>query len=575
MKNKIRLMFSIFDKKQKLKIAYITFILLIDAVVELLGVTAILPFIDAVTQPDNLVEKPYIKWIMGRFALDVNSLIVVIAIGIIIIYILKNVFLLYITNLQLKFSYYGKRELSNRFMRCYIRQDYTYHLKHNSAEMMRDISNDVDMFYSTVLNFMQLVSELVVSFVLIAFLLIKDFFITVGVAVSLCFMVVFFIGKYKKTLVQLGKDRRYYSFKTTQYMQQGFGGIKEIKISNQEEFFIGEYADANNKNAEAIRKNVFLNAVPKPVMEALCIAGLMLVISIKVMGNADKSTFVGTLAVFAVAAFKLLPSVNKISSLLGNIFHTGVVIPTVVDKYKLLGELEAVDNDSLISEKSMTFSKGIEVRELTYRYPDTDRDILRGVNFDIEKNTSVAFIGPSGAGKTTTVDVILGLLNPASGKVLVDGVDIAGNISAWRHYIGYIPQNIYMLDDTIRNNVSFGMADTDDDKVWHALEEAQLADFIRTLPDGLDTMIGEAGVRISGGQRQRIGIARALYRNPELLVLDEATSALDSETEKAVMESIEHLQGKMTMIIIAHRLTTIEHCDHVYEIDNGCVTKKR
>ena len=575
MLKKIKVMFSVFDRRQKGKIVYLTFILLMDAFVELLGVTAILPFIDAILQPEILTGKPIVRDIMDRFSLDVDHLIVAIAIAIIIIYILKNLFLLYMSNLQYKFSYYGKRDLGNRFMKCYIRQDYSFHLKHNSAEMMRDISGDVDMFYTTVLNFMQLITEMVIAAVLIAYLFVTDILITIGVACALSFMLLFFMGSYKKTLVRLGEERRHYQYKMTQGMQQGFGGIKEIKIANQEDFFVNEFADANNRSSEALRKNVFLNAVPKPVMEALCIAGLMTVISIKILNGTERTSFVSTLAVFAVAAFKLLPSVNKISGYIGNVFHNGVVIDTVADKVRKIEELEKQEKEADKSGR-FVFNSAITLKDLTYRYPETDVDILRDVSLEIQKNESVAFVGPSGAGKTTSVDVILGLLIPSTGQVCVDNRDIMEDVAAWRRLIGYIPQTIYMLDDTIRNNVTFGEKRGEgDDEVWHALEEARLADFVRSLPEGLDTMIGEAGVRISGGQRQRIGIARALYRRPEILVLDEATSALDTETEKAVMESIEDLQGKLTMIIIAHRLSTIEHCDKVYEVKDGTITRQR
>lgn len=212
---------------------------------------------------------------------------------------------------------------------------------------------------------------------------------------------------------------------------------------------------------------------------------------------------------------------------------------------------------------------------MTFTYPDTESPVLSDVNVTIPKNSSVAFIGPSGAGKTTMVDLILGVLKPQSGRVAVDGMDIAESYRGWHDKIGYIPQTIYMLDDTIRNNIAFGQAaEIDDARIWDALHQAQLDDFVRSLDEGLDTMIGEAGVRLSGGQRQRIGIARALYRKPEVLVLDEATSALDTETEAAVMEAIDSLQGRMTMLIIAHRLSTIQNCDVVYQVENGAVCRK-
>jgi ABC-type multidrug transport system fused ATPase/permease subunit len=440
---------------------------------------------------------------------------------------------------------------------------------------MRDISNDTNMFYTTVLNFVQLLSEIIICVALVSYLLLQDTLITIGVAVSLAFMLIFFMGNYKKVLVSLGNQRRYYTYKMTQSMQQGFGGIKEIKISHKEDFFLQEFSDANKNNAEAERRNVFLNAVPKPLMESLCITGLMLVIAVKIALGVDSSAFIKTLAVFAVAAFRLLPSVNKISGYIGNILHNGVVIEEVYTKEKQIRQMEQEISQS-VYETPIEFREKISVENLIFKYPETENNVLENVSLDIYKNQSVAFIGPTGAGKTTLVDLILGLLEPTEGRVLVDAHDVSESLYYWRELVGYIPQNIYMMDDTIRNNVLFGTvaSEKDEETIWEALREAQLDEFVRTLPAGLDTMIGEAGVRLSGGQRQRIGIARALFRKPQVLVLDEATSALDNNTETAVMEAVEHLQGKLTIIIIAHRLTTIRNCDVVYEVCNKNVVRK-
>ena len=284
--------------------------------------------------------------------------------------------------------------------------------------------------------------------------------------------------------------------------------------------------------------------------------------------------FVATLGVFAAAAFALLPSANKMSEYLGSIIHNGVVIHKIGEEYAAIRDME-IEVSEKKDYKPVQLKKEIRVEDLTFHYPDTEEAVLSHINVTIPKNASVAFIGPSGAGKTTMVDLILGVLKPQEGRISVDGMDIAESYRGWHDKIGYIPQTIYMLDDTIRNNIAFGQAgDINDEEIWAALKQAQLDEFVASLDEGLDTMIGEAGVRLSGGQRQRIGIARALYRKPEVLVLDEATSALDTETEAAVMEAIDSLQGKMTMLIIAHRLTTIKNCDIVYQVENGSVTRK-
>ena len=575
--SKIKKMIAIFNKRQRVELVFLFLIVLLSAVVELLGVSMIIPFINAILQPDELVQNHYVSIFMEKMNIDTDGLIICIAIALIVVYVLKNAYLIFVNRYQLRFTYNGNRELGNRFMRCYLLQDYTFHINHNSAELMRDIATDVVMFYATVLAFIQLMSEGVIAIALVSFLLMKDVIVTIGVAFSLGVMLLLFMGSYKKELVRLGNQRRYYGYKLTQSMQQAFGGIKEIKIAGREQHFLNAFESANAGNTEAMKKNLFLNAIPKPVMEALCIAGLMIVICIRIAMGVNTVDFIGTLAVFAVAAFKLLPSVNKVSGYIGNILHNGVVIDTIYDKVKRLSQLE--NSRKGIEDKAeyrpVSFENEIMMQAISFRYPQSDNDVLKNASAVIPYKQSIAFIGPSGAGKTTAVDIILGLLHPYEGKVLVDGQDIQDNIDGWRAKIGYIPQSIYMLDDTIRGNVAFGAEVRDDQEIWHALEEAQLKEYVSFLPNGLDTEIGEAGVRLSGGQRQRIGIARALYRKPDILVLDEATSALDNETEAAVMESIEHLQGKLTMIIIAHRLSTIENCDIVYEVNDKTIKRVR
>lgn len=567
-------MFSVFNKQQRKKLVFLTFVMILQAVLELLGVSVIVPFIDLVTDPSQLTSQKCISAIMLYFHLNTNMLLFITCGVIIGVYLIKNIFLLYMYDIQYKFSYYGKRDLRNRFMKCFLSQEYAFHLKHNSAELMRDILNDTDMFYATVLNFLQLISECIISFVIIVYLLIKDTFITIGVATSLGLMVLLFMGRYRRELGELGKRRRYYYYKMMQTMQQGFGGIKEVKIANRESFFHREFTDANRENVEAERKNVFLSAIPKPMMEILCVTGLMMLIGIKLSSGVKTEGFISILAIFAVSAFRLLPSVNKISSYIGLIMHNGIVIESVHQK---LSQVESLEKEQAYTTQtqSMTFERNIVAENLSFCYPDTSNDVLKSIYLNIKKNQTIAFIGPSGAGKTTLADLLLGLLIPTEGRVLVDGQDIQNNLVSWRNLIGYIPQNIYMLDDTIRNNIAFGIESSqiDDADIWKVLEKAQLSEFVKSLPEGLDTMIGEAGARISGGQRQRIGIARALFRNPQVLFLDEATSALDNETEAAVMEAIEHLQGKMTIIIIAHRLSTIENCDEVYEVNHKCVSQ--
>ena len=559
MKDLVKSVLKVFDGKQKRKLVGMMFLILINSGVSLLGVSVLSPFITAVMNPEELLKNDIIRSVYDGFHMqNTNQLITLLSVLIIIVYIAKNAFIIFINNMLYCFSYYGKREMQDRMMKYYISRDYTFFLNHNSAELMRDINTDPEMFYAAVLNMLQLASELCVSLILVGYLLVKDALLTLGVAFAMVVMVFIFMKKLRRTLARFGDDRRKYNANILQCMQQAFGGIKEIKIANREAYFEGEFVKQNGLYTYVIKQNSFLSSIPKPIMEALCITGLMAAIIVRINATSTSpEQFVGTLAVFAAAAFALLPSANKMSEYLGSIIHNGVVIHKIGEEYAAIRDME-IQTEKEENYKKVTLDKEIKVEDMTFHYPDTEDAVLAHVNVTIPKNKSVAFIGPSGAGKTT-----------------VDVMDIKESYRGWHDKIGYIPQTIYMLDDTIRNNIAFGKVKSiDDAEIWAALKQAQLDEFVKSLDEGLDTMIGEAGVRLSGGQRQRIGIARALYRRPEVLVLDEATSALDTETEAAVMEAIDSLQGKMTMLIIAHRLSTIKNCDMVYQVEGGSVTRK-
>ena len=576
MKDLVKSVLKVFDGKQKRKLVGMMFLILINSGVSLLGVSVLSPFITAVMNPEELLKNDIIRSVYDGFHMqNTNQLITLLSVLIIIVYIAKNAFIIFINNMLYCFSFYGKREIQDRMLIYYISRDYTFFLNHNSAELMRDINTDPEMFYAAVLNMLQLASELCVSLILVGYLLVKDALLTLGVAFAMVVMVFIFMKKLRRTLARFGDDRRKYNANILQCMQQAFGGIKEIKIANREAYFEGEFVKQNGLYTYVIKQNSFLSSIPKPIMEALCITGLMAAIIVRINATSTSpEQFVGTLAVFAAAAFALLPSANKMSEYLGSIIHNGVVIHKIGEEYAAIRDME-IQTEKEENYKKVTLDKEIKVEDMTFHYPDTEDAVLAHVNVTIPKNKSVAFIGPSGAGKTTMVDLILGVLKPQAGKITVDGMDIKESYRGWHDKIGYIPQTIYMLDDTIRNNIAFGKVKSiDDAEIWAALKQAQLDEFVKSLDEGLDTMIGEAGVRLSGGQRQRIGIARALYRRPEVLVLDEATSALDTETEAAVMEAIDSLQGKMTMLIIAHRLSTIKNCDMVYQVEGGSVTRK-
>lgn len=566
----------IFSKRDKYKIALLLCIMVAGSFLELLGVAVFQPFVNIIMMPGSIQENPYLARIYQMFGCSTTeSFLTVVALGIIVIYVVKNVYLWVEQNLIMKFTYGMQQKLSTRLLTTYLSEPYTFHLNKNIAELQRSMQEDTGLFTQVLMHTLQLVAEVVVCIVLGVYLFTVSNSITVVIVGLLILCVVLFTKITKRFTEQLGKEAQVYKGKLYQWVNQSLGGVKEVKVLNREEFFVSSYKKYYGLYIKGVRINRLLSITPKYMVEAVCMTGLLIAIIIKLnFGHGELENFIPQLATFAVAAFRLLPSVGRINEHVNNILYA---VPSVDLIYGDLKGIEDYQESKGEEEgKEWSFEHGITAKHITYAYPNTDTNVLEDANCVIPKGKTVAFIGSSGAGKTTMADIILGLLAPQRGKILVDGIDVFKNLTMWHHQIGYIPQVIYLSDDTIRNNIAFGIHEDqiDEEAVRTALKKAQLAEFVDTLPDGLDTIVGDRGVRLSGGQRQRIGIARALYHDPEILVLDEATSALDNETETAVMEAIESLQGSKTMIIIAHRLTTIQNADIIYEVGDGKVTER-
>ena len=566
----------IFSKRDKYKIALLLCIMVAGSFLELLGVAVFQPFVNIIMMPDSIQENPYLARIYQMFGCSTTeSFLTVVALGIIVIYVVKNVYLWVEQNLIMKFTYGMQQKLSTRLLTTYLSEPYTFHLNKNIAELQRSMQEDTGLFTQVLMHTLQLVAEVVGCIVLGVYLFTVSNSITVVIVGLLILCVVLFTKITKRFTEQLGKEAQVYKGKLYQWVNQSLGGVKEVKVLNREEFFVSSYKKYYGLYIKGVRINRLLSITPKYMVEAVCMTGLLIAIIIKLnFGHGELENFIPQLATFAVAAFRLLPSVGRINEHVNNILYA---VPSVDLIYGDLKGIEDYQESKGEEEgKEWSFEHGITAKHITYAYPNTDTNVLEDASCVIPKGKTVAFIGSSGAGKTTMADIILGLLAPQRGKILVDDIDVFKNLTMWHHQIGYIPQVIYLSDDTIRNNIAFGIHEDqiDEEAVRTALKKAQLAEFVDTLPDGLDTIVGDRGVRLSGGQRQRIGIARALYHDPEILVLDEATSALDNETETAVMEAIESLQGSKTMIIIAHRLTTIQNADIIYEVGDGKVTER-
>ncbi|MFQ7222364.1 MAG: ABC transporter ATP-binding protein [Lachnospiraceae bacterium] len=563
----------VLDRRQKINLLILLLIIFVGAFVELLGVSSILPLVNVATSPETIEQTWYLSWLKQILGLqDAGQMLVVLSVILIIIYIFKNIYVTMMYNMQYSFIFGNQKKLAVKLMDCYMHQDYLFHVSKNVAELQRNVTSDVNGFFTVVLNFLQFLAEISVCIVIVLYLLMQDFVTTMAVAILLFVFVGLFAGLFKKILGEKGRKNREVNVQVTKWILQSFSGIKEIKVINAEDFFIYNYNKYYSQFATLQRQQSMLTFVPRPVMETVCICGLLIAVILKLtIDSSDIASFIPTLSVFAIAAFRMLPSFNRITGYLGGIMFSKPSIDAIYQDLKEVEQLQRHRESIEKNEENMPLTKLIQMNQVSFKYPESDKWILKNADIEIKKNSSVAFVGASGAGKTTAADLILGLLEPTEGRILVDGTDIRTNMAAWHEKIGYIPQTIYLMDDTIRANIAFGIdeADINEAGIYNAIKEAQLDEFIAQLPDGIETEIGDRGVKLSGGQRQRIGIARALYRNPEVLVLDEATSALDNDTEKEVMEAIDSLHGTRTLIVIAHRLSTIQNCDEIYEVGNG------
>lgn len=567
----------IFTRKEKICLVGVFVLILIGSFMELLGVSVFLPFIQVMMEPERIQGEAYLRYFYDLLHFQsTDHFLIALGALICIVYLLKNTYLTVMQNAMLKFSYTTRMQLATKLLTTYMAEPYTFHLNRNISELQRSLQYDTMQFMQLINSALQVLAEIAVVICLGVYLVYTSPTISVVILGLIVVCVGLFVMISKKYSQKIGAQNEAYNAQLYQWINQSLGGIKEVKVLNREKFFVDSYKDVYRKLIRGAKNNEMLAAIPKYILETVCIIGMIIAVIGKLLwGRRDMTAFMMQISAFAVAAFRLLPSVGKINAYFNNIMYS---LPSLDLIYKDLKEIENfVPEDTAKKDVELWhLESSIKLNEISYAYAGTDKNILENVNLTIHKGETVALIGSSGAGKTTLADVFLGLLIPQNGAILVDGKNIYENMDSWHHMLGYIPQTIYLSDDTIRNNVAFGIKqeDIDEKAVIEALKKAQLYDFVQTLDQGLETFVGDRGVRLSGGQRQRIGIARVLYYDPEVLVLDEATSALDTETETAVMEAIDSLKGHKTMVIIAHRLSTIRNADSIYEVTNGNAIKR-
>lgn len=567
------------DSKQKRTMVGLMFMMVISAFLQTAGIGMLVTVVNVVIDPTGVSDSKIASFVFDALGVEsFNAFSIIVMVMLIVVYVVKNLFLFVEQKLTLSFVYTNQFRTSERMMRNYLRRGYEFYLNADTAVVQRNITSDVNNMYALILSLLQLASDIIVSVFVITFCFVTNGTLTIILAVVLLALMFIIKKVLKPIMYKAGKDNQDYYSGLFKWISQTVQGIKEVKISCKEQHFIDEYKKCGKGYVEAVQKYSLYNNIPKLLIETACVATMMGYMICLVATGVSSDNMITILSTLAAAAMVLLPSVNRINNQINSIAYFEPFFMGVSDN--LQDEINDQNVDMSFAtdeEEKLEISKVIEMKDITYAYPNTDKLIFDHANISIPIGSAVGIVGTSGAGKSTVVDILLGLLKMQGGTILADGKDVMPNYRKWLKNIGYIPQMIFMLDDTIRKNVAFGVPDDkiDENRIWEVLKEAQLDEFIKTLPQGLDTGIGERGIRLSGGQRQRIGIARALYNNPEVLILDEATSALDNDTEAAIMESINRLHGKKTLIIIAHRLQTIEKCDIVYRVENGQATIER
>lgn len=561
---------QILNRKQRRDGIILFFLLMIVSMLEMLGVGVIVPFIITMLEPEKIMTNQYMAPIIDLFQItDYRQFMYVVSGGIIVIYVVKNAFILYVNYYQSRYRNRLEKDLNVKMLSSYMKRPYTFFLQTNSAEIIRGVNSDIANVASVVDGYFSILAEGLTCLVIGVFLICMNPFMALSLLAVAGITAFGIIMGFKEVTGRCGVRTREAFAEKFKNMNQAVDGIKEISVAHRKLYFIQKFADSAQMAADNNTTYLCISKAPNRLIETVFIASLLLVVTVSYGAAGNNLEFVTALGAIGIAAVRILPSVSTLTNAMNGLVY---MRPSLEAAYDNLMEAEKyqqmTENVEADVPEKIRFCTKIEMNQVTWRYQDNLPLVLESLNLEICKGESVALIGESGSGKSTLADILLGLLKPERGTVTVDDTDIFSIQSSWSKMIGYVPQMVFLIDDTIRRNIAFGIPEQEieDKKVWHALEQAQMRSVVENMEGGLDAIVGERGIKLSGGQRQRIAIARALYHDPDILILDEATSALDTDTESAVMEAIDALQGRKTLIIIAHRLSTIQNCDKIYEI---------
>ena len=576
--NNIKKLFYIMERKHKIMTLILLIVVIINVMFQTLGVYAITPLVTSMTNKEAFLDSNIVNVISNIYnTSDYTKLFVILCWGIAVLYFIKEVVAIFQTWLSIVVAQKIQRDLSRTVLDSYLHKEYDFFLNYGTTKIMRDVKDDPTSVYNMLTCLINLVTEALTVTILLVYVVLSDYQMAICIAFLAFICMTIMIHGLKRGMIKSGAEARRYSAENQKALLEAVEGIKEVQVMKKQAFFSKAFFDSYTKAQKPMVFHNIAEAIPTNIVEGIFIIGIMCFLAFKAVQDVSFWTNLPVLASFLVAAIRMLPAIGRITNHMNNIQFCIPALESVFSNVKLIRENKLLYTYGKYGSRKIDFIDNLLISNVRYRYGDAEKDVLKNINLRINKGESVGIIGESGAGKSTLADILLGLHVPTSGTVSIDGQSIYDIPYEYGQLIGYVPQNIYLVDGSIRENVAFGIgeADIDDELVIEALKKAKLYDFVKNSEKGIETIVGERGVKFSGGQRQRLAIARALYRRPQIMILDEATSALDNATEATVMNEVEEMQGSITMIIIAHRLSTIEHCDHVYEIVDGRAVRRR
>ena len=564
----IRKAWAVYPKQSKRRVPFVMLLGILGTAVEAFGIGLVIPVMTTMSKASPGNSGSVLQPLFNFFGIQsVGTMVGVAVLSIVVAFMVKNAYQLFYSWYVMRFSNFSSQQLSSMLFRSFLRRPYTFHLQRNSSELLNTVQQEVGMTLGIVTSTTGLLKEILLGGSVAVLMFITEPVAAASTLVVLIFGTLLYTKVTKPRIAYIGQQRQKIQAPLMRYLLQGFGGVKDIQVLGRSEDFSTQYEQQNLIVQDASLRYSLIRQIAPMWTELLAMSGLTVVVWVMVWQGRAPDRIIPLLGLFVIATWRFVPSINNVISLVNSLSYSKPAVES------LYNEFEYIKKQNEIVKTQAVFTDKIEMRNLAFSYANTLAPSLRDVNIVVRKGETVGFIGPSGAGKSTLVDVILGLLPPSSGELLVDGVNMHEHNIEWQSTIGYVAQAIYLTDDTIRRNVAFGIAENeiDDVALERALKSAQLWEFVQGLPDKTHSIVGERGIRVSGGQRQRIGIARALYHEPQVLVLDEATSSLDIETETEVMSAIRALQGFKTILIVAHRLSTVQHCDRVYKIEDATI----